>query len=86
MEDTGLTFAQKKFVLKTFCKCENKAEVQRRFTSEFYRDAPTRVTISRILDNFENHGTIQWMRKGHSRQKRTSESLYGPGCVKAPTI
>ena len=58
MADTGLRFVQKKFVLKTFWKCKNKAEVQRRFTSEFHRDAPTRVTISRILDNFENHGSI----------------------------
>ena len=46
--------------------------MQRRFSSEFHRDAPTRVTISQILDNFENHGTIKCMRKGHLRRKRTS--------------
>ena len=73
MADTRLTFMQKKFVLKTFWKCENKAEVQRCFTNEFHRDAPTRVTTLQILDNFENHGTIQCRRKEHSEQIRTSE-------------
>ena len=74
MEDTQLTFQHKKFILRTFWKYENKAEVQRRFTREFHRNAPSRVTISRILDNFEEHGSIQCMRKGHSGRHRSSTS------------
>ena len=76
MADTGLTFVQKKFVPKTFWKCENKAEVQRCFTSKFHRDAPTCVTISEILDNFENHGTIQCRRKGYSDVLICSECSF----------
>ena len=67
MADTRFMFMQKKkFVPKTVWKCKNKAEVHSHFMSEFHKDAPTRITISRILDNFENYGTTQCMRKGHS--------------------
>lgn len=74
MADTQLTLQHKKIILKTFWKCENKAEVQRRFTREFHMDAPSRVTISRIIAKFEEHGIIQCMRKGHSGRHRSSTS------------
>ena len=74
MADTQLTLQHKKFVLKTFWKCENKAEVQRRFTREFYMDTPSCVTILRIIAMFEEHGTIQRMRRGNSGRHRSSTS------------
>ena len=77
MEDTQLTFQHKKFILKILWKYENKAEVKRRFTRECHRNAPLRVTISCILDNFKEHGSIQCKRKRHSGRNRSSTSPTG---------
>ena len=56
-------------------KCENRAEVQRGFTREFHKDAPSRATISRIMAKFEEYGIIRCMRNGHFGRHRSSTSL-----------
>ncbi|XP_076316060.1 uncharacterized protein LOC143228684 isoform X1 [Tachypleus tridentatus] len=74
MADNQLTIEHKIFILKTFWKVENKAEVQRRFTRKFHMDAPSRPSISRIIAKFDEHGTLHNMRKCRSGRKRSSTS------------
>ncbi|XP_076308728.1 uncharacterized protein LOC143224177 [Tachypleus tridentatus] len=64
MAEAKLSCEKRKFIVKCCWKCENVAEVQRRFRMEFQTDPPTRLTITRIRDNFETSGTVQDVHKG----------------------
>ncbi|KAG7197418.1 hypothetical protein KM043_013278 [Ampulex compressa] len=66
-----LTFEQRKAVLKWYWKFENIQEVQRQWRAEFESKPPTRRTIARIRDKFENDGTVQDVIKERSGRPRT---------------
>ena len=53
-----LSFEQQKCILKWFIKYDSAVEVQRQWRREFETEPPTRLTIKRIIDKFEMHGTI----------------------------
>lgn len=74
MADVRLSFEERKCVLKWFWKFENVTEVQRQWRREFGTTPPTRVTISRIRDKFEEDGTVQDVHKGRSGRPRVSTS------------
>ncbi|GAB1606128.1 hypothetical protein Ahia01_000895200, partial [Argonauta hians] len=69
-----LTFEERKQVLKFYFKYENISEVRRQWTLQFRSDAPSRLTISRIRDKFEEKGTVQDVCAGQSGRPRTSRS------------
>ncbi|CAM1299642.1 Uncharacterised protein r2_g956 [Pycnogonum litorale] len=69
-----LNFEERKFILKCYWKYENAVEVQRQFRTEFQREPPTRVTISRIKDKFEADGTVQNVHKQRSGRPRISSN------------
>lgn len=75
MEGKGkmLTFEERKFVLKSYWKCRNMSEIQKKFMKTFKTDkAPSRLTIIRIRDKFETYGTIQNIHKERSGRRKTS--------------
>ncbi|KAJ4437939.1 hypothetical protein ANN_13878 [Periplaneta americana] len=74
MAEVRLNYEEIKFILKCYWKTENIREVQRRFRLEFQRDAPTRLTIARLRDKFEDEGTVQNVHKNNSGRPRTSTS------------
>ena len=74
MARVRLNFEERKFIVKCYWKNENISEVQRRFRTEFQRDAPTRLTITRLRDKFEKDGTVKDVHKNHSRRPRSSTS------------
>ena len=74
MARARLNFEERKFILKCYWKTENISEVQRRFRTEFQRDAPTRLTITRLRDKFEEEGTVKDVHKNHSGRPRSSTS------------
>ena len=43
---------------------ENVAEVQRQWKREFQTQPPTRLTITRLCDKFDTHGTICDVHRG----------------------
>ena len=59
MARARLNFEERKFILKCYWKTENISEVQRRFRTEFQRDAPMRLTITCLRDNFEEEGIVR---------------------------
>lgn len=73
MEDR-LNFEKRKFILKSYWKCENAVQVQREFRNKFQTDPPTRLTISRIRDKFEADGTVTSVQMKRSGRPRTSTS------------
>ena len=66
-----LTFEQRKAVLKWYWKYENIQEVQRQWRTETESELPTRRTIARIRDKFENDGTVTDVIKERSGRTRT---------------
>ncbi|PSN47827.1 hypothetical protein C0J52_16448 [Blattella germanica] len=44
--------------MKWFIKFDNAVEVQHQWRREFETEPPTRLTIKRIIEKFEMHGTI----------------------------
>ena len=49
-------------------------EVQRQWRREYVTEPPTRLTIARIPDKFETHGTVCDVHKGRSGTPRTATS------------
>ncbi|KAJ4432956.1 hypothetical protein ANN_15213 [Periplaneta americana] len=74
MAEVRLNFEERKFILKCYWKTVNISEVQRRFRMEFQRDSPTRLTIPRLRDRFEDEGTVQNIHKNNSGRRQTSTS------------
>ena len=58
MAGARLMFEERKFILKWYIKFENVAEVQRQWKRVFQTQRPTRLTITRVCDMFDTHGTI----------------------------
>ncbi|PSN38450.1 hypothetical protein C0J52_26556 [Blattella germanica] len=48
----------KECILKWFIKFDNAFEVERQWRREFETELAARLTIKRIIDKFEMHGTI----------------------------
>ena len=69
MAAARLTFEQRKCILKWFIKFDNAVEVQRQWRREFETEPPTRLTIKRIIDKFEMHGTISDIHINFTRSK-----------------
>ncbi|KAJ4442788.1 hypothetical protein ANN_04381 [Periplaneta americana] len=69
-----LSFEQRKAILKWYWRTENVVEVQRQWRREYRIEPPTRLTIARIRDKFETHGTICDVYKGRSGRPLTSTS------------
>ncbi|KAJ4432449.1 hypothetical protein ANN_21068 [Periplaneta americana] len=67
-----LSFEQRKAILKWYWRTENVVEVQRQWRREYRTEPPTRLTIARIRDKFETHGTVCDVYKGRSGRPRTS--------------
>ena len=55
MAGARLTFEERKSILKWHIKFENVAEVQRQWKREFQTQSPTRLTITRLCDKFNNN-------------------------------
>ena len=64
MDGASLTFEERNFILKWYIKFENVAEVQRQWKREFQTQPPTRLTITRLCDKFDTHGTICDVHRG----------------------
>ena len=45
-------------ILKWYWRTENVVEVQRQWRREYRSELPMRLTIARIRDKFETHGTV----------------------------
>lgn len=74
MGDVRLSFEERKQVIKWYWKFENVNEVQRQWRREYDTEPPSRLTITRIRDKFEVHGTVCGVHKGHSGRPRTATS------------
>ncbi|CAK1592284.1 unnamed protein product [Parnassius mnemosyne] len=74
MGDVRLSFEERKQVIKWYWKFENVNEVQRQWRREYDTEPPSRLTITRIRDKFEVHGTVCDVHKGHSGRPRTATS------------
>lgn len=81
MAASRLSFTEKKFILKSYWKYENVAEVQRQFSEHFSKEPPTRKTIARIRDKFENEGTILDLHGKRSGRPRSSTGALGQAAV-----
>jgi hypothetical protein len=53
-----LPFEQRKIILKRYWKFENMCEVRKQWPREFATEPPTRLTMARIHDKFEDDGTV----------------------------
>ncbi|XP_053434088.1 uncharacterized protein LOC128576103 [Nycticebus coucang] len=74
MAESRLSFEERKVILKWYLKFENIVEVRRQWRREYATDPPTRLTIARIRDKFETHGTVCDVHKGRSGRPRTATS------------
>ena len=74
MAGTRLMFEKRKSILKWYIKFENVAEVQRQWKRDFQTQPPTRLTITRLCDKFDTHGTICDVHMGRSGRPRTAAS------------
>ena len=73
MAGARLTFEERKSILKWYIKFENVAEV-RQWKREFQTEPPTRLTITRLCDKFDTHGTICDVHRGRSGRPITATS------------
>jgi len=60
---------------------ENVAEVQLQWKREFQTQPPTRLTITRLCDKFDTHGTICDVQRGRSGRPLTATSPYSSAMV-----
>ena len=74
MAGVRLTFEERNSILKWYIKFENVAEFQRQWKREFQTQPPTRLTITRLRDKFDSHGTICDVHRGRSRRPLTATS------------
>ena len=74
MATARLTFEEQKSILKWYINFENVAEVQRKWRREFQTQPTTRLTITRLCNKFDTHGTICDVHKGRSGRPRTATS------------
>jgi len=74
MARAWLTFEERKAILKWYIKFENVAEVQRKWKRGFQTQPPTRLTITRLCDKFDTHGTICDVHRGRSGKPRAATS------------
>ncbi|KAJ4437393.1 hypothetical protein ANN_17537 [Periplaneta americana] len=74
MAEARLTFEHRKCILEWFMRFDNVVEVQRQWRREYETELPTSLTIKRIIDKFEAHGTICDIHKGRSGRPRTATS------------
>ncbi|KAJ4447296.1 hypothetical protein ANN_09300 [Periplaneta americana] len=74
MPGPRLMFEQRKCIQKWFMRFYDAVEVQRQWRREYETEAPTRMTIKRIIGKFEAHGTTCAIHKGRSGRSRTATS------------
>ena len=74
MAEVRLSFEEHKTILKWHLKFKNVVEVRRQWRCEYATESPTHLTIERICDKFETHGTVCDVHKGRSRRPRTATS------------
>ena len=77
MAEVRLSFEEHKTILKWHLKFKNVVEVRRQWRCEYATESPTHLTIERICDKFETHGTVCDVHKGRSGRPRTATS---PAC------
>ena len=68
-----LSFDERKWLLKCYWNVEN-VEVQRRWSVKFGTPPPSRLTITRIRDKFEDDGTVQDVLNSRCERNRSSIS------------
>ena len=71
MAEARLSFEERKTILKWYLKFENTVEV-RQWRCEYTTEPPTRLTIARIRDKFQTHGTVCDVHKERSGRPRTA--------------
>ncbi|KAK6998700.1 solute carrier organic anion transporter family member 2B1-like X3, partial [Biomphalaria glabrata] len=64
MADLRLSFEERKQIIKWYWKFENVAAVRRQWRRENGTEPPSRLTITRLRDKFEIHGTVCDVHKG----------------------
>ena len=74
MAGARLTFEERKSILKWCIRFENVAEVQHQWKREFQTQPPTCLTITRLCDKFDTHGTICDVHRGRSGRSLTATS------------
>ncbi|KFM73837.1 hypothetical protein X975_01801, partial [Stegodyphus mimosarum] len=72
MAGIRFNFEERKFVLKCYWKTEDISEVRRCFRTECQRDAPARLTSTRLRHTFEEEGTVKDVYQNHSGRLRSS--------------
>ena len=58
MAGARLTYEERKSLLKWYIKFENVAEIQHQWKRKFQTQPPACLTIARLCDKFDKHGTI----------------------------
>ena len=64
----NLTDEERKWILKTYWKCENTEKVRQKWTETFNTTPPSRQTIYKIRNKFEETGSVKnAVKSGHPR-------------------
>ncbi|KAI8788346.1 Protein of unknown function DUF4817 [Biomphalaria glabrata] len=71
MADVRLSFEERKQIIKWYW---NVAAVRRQWRREYGTQPPSRLTITRLRDKLEIHGTVCDVHKGRSGRPRTATS------------
>ncbi|KAI8750662.1 Protein of unknown function DUF4817 [Biomphalaria glabrata] len=74
MADVRLSFEEQKQIIKWYWKFENVAAVRRQWRREYGTEPLSRLTMTRLRDKFEFHGTVCDVHKGRSGRPRTATS------------
>ena len=74
MANKRLSFEESKNILKWYFKFDNVAEVLCQWRREYTTVPPTRLTIARIIQKFETHGTVCSVQKEKAGRHRTATS------------
>ncbi|KAI8778538.1 Protein of unknown function DUF4817 [Biomphalaria glabrata] len=72
--DLRLSFEERKQIINWYWKFENVAAVRRQWRLEYATEPPSRLTMTRLRDTFEIHGTVCDVHKGRSGRPRTGTS------------
>ncbi|KAI8791621.1 Protein of unknown function DUF4817 [Biomphalaria glabrata] len=76
MADVRLSFEERKQIIKWYWKFENLAAVRRQWRLEYGTEPPSRLTITRLQDKFEIHGTVCDVHKGRDESTTAVLELF----------
>ncbi|CAI9729018.1 Hypothetical predicted protein [Octopus vulgaris] len=71
----NLTNEERKWILKQYWKTGNAELVRQKWTEEFQRPAPSRLTVYRIRNKFEQTGILKYEQPVTNKSEFASTSL-----------